>query len=83
LLDSDRPLTVTDRLLLQACLGSDTKKELYSMAQYWQGTPEPSLLFKPLVKKPARSLPAFLRVRTEKERAAQPIPGALDDDVPY
>lgn len=40
-------LPVLERIALQAILGSDRKKEMYSLLRLRQGTEEPSLLFKP------------------------------------
>ena len=40
-------LTATERLLLQACCGSDLKREALGLVLHRRGTKEPSLLFRP------------------------------------
>ena len=39
--------SAVERCLLQAVLGSDLLRELLSLMRYWDGNPEPSMLFKP------------------------------------
>lgn len=41
------PLSIEVRILLQACLGSDIKRELLSYAGYLKGQTRPVLLFRP------------------------------------
>lgn len=41
------PLPVTTRILLQACLGSDIKRELLSFSRVVKGQEHPVLLFRP------------------------------------
>jgi hypothetical protein len=43
------PMPLIERLLLQACLGSDRKRELLSYVGMLRGQPRPSLLFRPKV----------------------------------
>ncbi len=42
-----KPLPVTERMVLQAALGSDLTRELLSLSRYWTGNLEPHLLFRP------------------------------------
>ena len=72
-----KPLNVSTRLLLQACLGSDRIREFLSLMRKWDGSPSPSMLFKPPkksggVKKTTRAIP---KPRTEDL--------FIDDDVPF
>lgn len=48
-LQATRPLTPLDRLMLQALLGSDWKREMLSYQRYLNGDMEPSVLFRPVV----------------------------------
>jgi len=41
------PLPITERILLQACLGSDLKRELLAYAGVLKGQNNPVLLFRP------------------------------------
>jgi len=41
------PLSITMRLFLQACLGSDVKRELLTYKRILEGETEPSMLFRP------------------------------------
>ena len=41
-----RPLTVPEKIALQAALGSDPTRELCSIIRYMEGDPEPIILFK-------------------------------------
>jgi hypothetical protein len=41
------PLPLEQRLIIQACLGSDRVKEFLSLMRFVDGDPEPCLLFKP------------------------------------
>lgn len=44
----DREMTATERILLQACLGSDPLHEILSLVTgIWQDNAEPTVLFKP------------------------------------
>jgi hypothetical protein len=44
----DRDLSAMERVLLQACLGSDRLHEMLSLATgLWQGNTEPTVLFRP------------------------------------
>lgn len=43
----DRAFNDTERILLQACLGSDRKRELLSFVRVTKGDPHPSLLIEP------------------------------------
>lgn len=70
LIDSDRPLPLVERLLLQATLGSDLTKELYGLARHYAGQAEPSLLFRPPKK-------------AKKAAVAEPSPYTTDDDIPF
>jgi hypothetical protein len=47
LIQLPRPLPVKDRIMLQACLGSDRVREILSYARYRKGDPQPVLLFRP------------------------------------
>jgi len=50
-----KPLKVMERLLLQACLGSDRKHELLSLVRgVWCGNASPTVLFKPGVAAPSK-----------------------------
>jgi hypothetical protein len=42
-----RPFSLVERLLLQACLGSDLKKELLGLIKTYEGEDSHNLLFKP------------------------------------
>lgn len=42
-----RPLPVVERIMLQACLGSDRTREILSYARVLQGDPNPVLLLRP------------------------------------
>lgn len=44
------PLKTETRLLLQACLGSDLKREALGFLMFCDGIQDPSVLFKPTVK---------------------------------
>lgn len=44
-----RWLSMPERLLLQACCGSDPNREFLGLLNYWRGDPEPSVLFRPKV----------------------------------
>lgn len=44
-----RSLSMPERLLLQACCGSDPNREFLGLLNYWRGDPEPSVLFRPKV----------------------------------
>lgn len=41
-------LSVPERIMLQACMGSDRTREILSYARYQNGDNEPILLFKPM-----------------------------------
>ncbi len=41
------PISIHERILLQACLGSDRKRELLSYIRHLNGIEQPILLFKP------------------------------------
>lgn len=41
----DRPLSILERTALQASLGSDNRRELHSLIDYFQGLERPSLFF--------------------------------------
>lgn len=43
----NRSLTIEQRIALQACLGSDPKREVLSMARAQNGVARPSRLFRP------------------------------------
>lgn len=45
------PLDIRERLVLQACLGSDRKRELLALIRVAGGIEEPSILFRPVIKK--------------------------------
>ncbi len=82
-----KPLNVSTRLLLQACLGSDRLREFLSLMRKWDGCKEPSLLFRPPKKSGVKN-PAGRRSNVQvspgplrKSRAA--YDSILDDDVPY
>ena len=47
ILETDVSLIGAERIALQACLGSDLKRELLSVADFASGIEEPSVLFKP------------------------------------
>lgn len=46
-LQMTKSLPTVERLLLQACLGSDRKREFLSLVRVWNKSEEPSLLFRP------------------------------------
>lgn len=86
LITLDRELPVGERLALQAILGSDVKKELYSIARLHQGVEEPSLLFRPPEgEKPTRNGPSFKIKRSRKMQRSLPLVEATitDDDIPF
>lgn len=43
-------LTIPERIALQAAGGSDAGREFASLTCYWDGSPHPILLFKPIAK---------------------------------
>jgi hypothetical protein len=43
----ENPISIHERILLQACLGSDRKRELLSYIRHLNGIEQPILLFKP------------------------------------
>lgn len=54
------PMNVVERIMLQACLGSDRVREILSYARSLNGEPHPVLLFKPLPKQLAVKEPKQL-----------------------
>ena len=68
LISSNIALEVTARFLLQAILGSDHMRELYSLIRLWDGQEEPSMLFRP---------------PDVSEKKVRPKKYATDDDVPF
>ena len=46
-LQLDKPLPVSQRMLLQAILGSDLKREMYNLKRVWDKESDPIVLFKP------------------------------------
>lgn len=76
LLTLSRPLPLRERLLLQAILSSDPIRELYSLLRFWEGTKEPSLLFRPQKNKVTKMTP-----KQPKDDWADR--GVTDDDVPF
>lgn len=96
-LASSRPLNVRSRLVIQACLGSDLKKEFLSLVRVWKGIEQPVMLFRP------NSAPVRQQKPQQKQsgqrpmsrrQAAEPMPpklrenggfygDILDDDVPF
>ena len=48
----DEPLPIERRILLQALLGSDLKREMLALAGYLKGQQQPVLLFRPLSEAP-------------------------------
>lgn len=55
-----KPLDVTTRIMLQACLGSDRVREILNYARFLSGEPKAVLLFKPLWKQIATVEPKQL-----------------------
>jgi hypothetical protein len=47
ILKVERDLSVVERIALQACLGSDRKRELLGLKLVSEGVPEPIVLFRP------------------------------------
>jgi len=85
LLRSKISLPVEQRMLLQAILGSDLKRELYNLVRMRNGNPEPCLLFEPPQKRkpvtvkplPVKPLPLCSMCLLPLDRCT------CDDDVPF
>ncbi len=78
-------LPVAERMLMQAILGSDLKREWYNLLRVKTGNPEPALLFEPPnVPAPRYSrFPDISSQQSDKNEPPQWPFGGFDDDVPF
>lgn len=60
----EKPITATERLVFQAALGSDPKREILSLARLKRGEPNPTLLFE--VKKVENNLDCGVQTGYER-----------------
>ncbi len=56
-IDLGRELTDTERIAIQAALGSDGRRELLSILRVWKGEPHPSIFFEKIDIEAAAVLP--------------------------
>lgn len=87
ILQLEKDVPVVERMLLQAILCSDWKRELLCLMRKWTGLEEPLTLFKPTKK--SKSLPKKKAAKeTRPLPAFRPVPSYnplldTDDDIPF